>query len=420
MEVLYQHCAGLDVHKDTVVGCVRISRDGKVHREVRTFKTTTGGLLALSEWLAAHDCTQIVMEATGVYWRPVWHILSDGEFGLMLANAAHVKNVPGRKTDVNDATWLADLLAHGLIRGSFVPDGQTQELRNLLRTRKQLVRERSSHTLRLQKTLEDANIKLDSAITDIIGLSGRRMIEALVAGETDPVKLAELAHRRIKASPQELCEALRGRVTKHHRFLLRLHLQQIDAIDAAIGTIDREVDEDLGPFRAAVRLLRTIPGVAELGACGILAEIGLDMSRFPTSGHLVSWAGLCPRNDESAGKRRSNRMRKGAPWLKTMLVQCAWAAVRKKASYLQVQFHRLRARRGAKKAIGAVAASILTAVYHMLKDGTEYQELGADHFDRRAKQTQTKRLVLRLRGLGYDVHLMPVAAQPAPASLVSC
>jgi transposase len=266
MEVLHQRCAGLDVHKDMVVACVRISRASQVHREVRTFKTTTRDLLALSDWLAAHDCTQIVMEATGVYWRPVWHILSDGEFGLMLANAAHVKNVPGRKTDVNDATWLADLLAHGLIRGSFVPDSQTRELRSLLRTRKQLVRERSSHTLRLQKTLEDANIKLDSMITDIIGLSGRRMIEALVAGESNPVKLAELAHRRLKASPQELCDALRGRVTKHHRFLLRLHLQQIDAIEAAIDTIDREVDEDLGPFRAAVRLLSTIPGVAELGA----------------------------------------------------------------------------------------------------------------------------------------------------------
>ena len=385
MEVLYPHCAGLDVHKDTVVACVRHMSDGEVRREVRSFKTTTGELLALSEWLASEGCTHVVMEATGVYWKPVWHILSDGDFALMLANAAHVKNVPGRKTDVNDATWLADLLAHGLIRGSFVPDAATQEQRGLLRTRKQLVRERTSHIQRLQKTLEDANIKLDSVITDIIGVSGRAMIEALIAGETDPPRLAELAHRRIRSSPENLHEALRGRVTRHHRFLLALHLKQIDALDAAIAAIDQEVDAHVEPFRAAIAQLTTIPGVSDLGACVILAEIGRDMSRFPTQRHLISWAGLCPRNDESAGKRRSTRLRKGAPWLKTTLVQCAWAAARKKGSYLQAQFHRLRARRGAKKAIGAVAASILTAIYHMLKDGTRYHDLGADHFDRRTK-----------------------------------
>ncbi len=229
MEVLHPHCAGLDVHKDTVVACVRHMANGSVERKVCTFKTTTKELLALSAWLAEQGCTDIAMEATGIYWKPVWHILSDGEFALVLANAAHVKNVPGRKTDVNDATWLADLLAHGLIRGSFVPDEQTQEMRNLLRTRKQLVREGSSHIQRLQKTLEDANIKLDSVISDIIGLSGRTMIEALIAGESDPERLAQLAHRRIKATPEVLREALRGRVTRHHRFLLRLHLKQIDA-----------------------------------------------------------------------------------------------------------------------------------------------------------------------------------------------
>src|SRR3974390_445034 len=263
MEVLYPHCAGLDVHKETVVACARHMMNATVTREVRTFKTTTKELLALSEWLAAEGCTHIAMEATGVYWKPVWHILSDGDFALVLANAAHVKNVPGRKTDVNDATWLADLLAHGLIRGSFVPDQQTQEMRNLLRTRKQLVRERSSHVQRLQKTLEDANIKLDSAISDIMGLSGRAMIEALIAGESDPERLAQLAHRRIKAPPEALREALRGRVTRHHRFLLRLHLQQIDGLDAAITEIDREVDAQIEPFRATVQLLTTIPGIEE-------------------------------------------------------------------------------------------------------------------------------------------------------------
>ena len=410
MEVLYPHCAGLDVHKDTVVACVRHMVNGTVKREVRTFKTTTTELLALSDWLAAEKCTHIAMEATGVYWKPVWHILSDGDFSLVLANPAHVKNVPGRKTDVNDATWLADLLAHGLIRGSFVPDQQTQEMRDLLRTRKQLTRERSRHVQRLQKTLEDANIKLDSAISDIIGLSGRKMIEALIAGESDPERLARLAHRRIKATPEALCEALRGRVTRHHRFLLSVHLEQIDAIDKVIGDIDQEVDAHVEPFRTTMQLLTTIPGVDELSACVILAEIGRDMSRFPTVGHLISWAGLCPRNDESAGKRRSTRMRKGAPWLKTTLVQCAVAAARKKASYLQAQFHRLRARRGAKKAIGAVAASILTAAYHMLKTGALYEDLGADHFDKRGKGKQIDRLVRRLQNLGFAIEITPVAA----------
>jgi transposase len=320
-----------------------------------------------------------------------------------------VKNVPGRKTDANDACWLADLLAHGLIRGSFVPDQPTQELRNLLRTRKQFVRERSSHTLRLQKTLEDANIKLDSVISDITGLSGRAMIEALIAGESDPAKLAALAHRRLKASPAELEAALRGRVTSHHRFMLQIHLQQIDALSAAIAQIDQEVDGKLEPFRAAIRQLSSIPGVGELSAQMIIAEIGADMSRFPTHAHLISWSGLCPKNDESAGKRRSNRMRKGSRWLKSSLIQCAQSAVRAKCSYFHAQFHRIRSRRGAKKAIGAVAASILTTAYHILKDGTFYKDLGPGHFDSRAKTAQTKRLVSRLQNLGYSVQIAPIS-----------
>jgi transposase len=410
MQVLYPHCAGLDVHKEQVTACVRQMVDGTVKRQVRTFETTTKGLLTLADWLAAERCTHVAMEATGVYWKPVWHILSDDDFELLLANAKHVKNVPGRKTDVNDATWLADLLAHGLIRASFVPDAATAVLRDLLRTRKQLVREKSSHVQRLQKTLEDANIKLDSEISDIIGVTGRAMIEAMIAGETDPGKLAALADRRIKAAPAQLREALHGRIMPHHRFLLRLHLSQINALDAALAEIDRAVQERIEPFRAAVELLTTIPGVSELSARMIVAEIGTDMSRFPTAAHLVSWAGLCPRNDESAGKRRSTRMRKGAPWLKTNLVQCGWAAVRKAESYFQAQFHRIRSRRGAKKAICATAAALLTTIYHMLKDGTCYQDLGNDHFDRRARPAQTKRLVARLENLGYAVQITPLAA----------
>ena len=410
MEVLHRRCAGLDVHKKTVVACVRLAEENKVVTEVRTFATTTAGLLALSAWLSENGCTHVAMEATGVYWKPVWYVLSDGEFELVLANAAHVKNVPGRKTDVSDAAWLAELLAHGLIRGSFVPDGQTQELRTLLRTRKQLVREKTRHTQRIHKTLEDANIKLESELSDVLGKSGRAMLEAMVAGETDPVRLAALAHSGVKASQATLQEALRGRVTQHHRFLLRLHLGQVDAIDTAIVTIDGEIEAHLAPFRIGVELVSTIPGVSGLSAEVIVSEIGLDMSRFPTDGHLLSWACLSPRNDESAGKRRSTRMRKGSPWLKTTLIQCAWAAKRKKGSYLQAQFLRLKSRRGPQKAICAVAASILTAAYHMLKDGTLYQDLGADHFKRRSKTTQTQRLVKRLQHLGYAVDIKPLAA----------
>jgi transposase len=321
-----------------------------------------------------------------------------------------VKNVPGRKTDVNDATWLADLMAHGLVRASFVPDTQTQEQRGLLRTRKQLTRERTSHVQRLQKTLESANIKLDSVISDIIGKSGRKMLAALIAGESDAVKIAGLASRRIKADRAELAEAVHGRVTKHHRFLLKLHLQQIDVLDAALAEIDREVEANMAPFRTAVAILSTIPGVGELSARVIVAEIGIDMSRFPTAGNLISWAGLCPKNDESAGKRRSTRMRKGAPWLKVTLIQSAWAAMRTQGSYLQAQFRWIRRRRGEKKAIGAVAASILTAAYHMLKTGTPYQDPGADHYERRAKPNQLKRLLAKIASLGYDVQIKPATA----------
>jgi transposase len=410
MEVLHPHCAGLDIHKETVVACVRHMSGGKVKTEVRTFATMTGTLLDLSAWLATEQITHIAMEATGVYWKPIWHILSDGEFELILANAAHVKNVPGRKTDVKDAEWLADLMAHGLIRASFVPDEPTQQMRNLLRTRKQLVRERSSHTQRIQKTLEDANIKLDCVVTDILGLSGRRILQALVKGETVPQALATLAHRRIHASTEELEAALRGRVTTHHRFLVKLYLDQIDAIDAAIQSIDKEVDGNIEPFRAAAELLTEIPGISQLAARVVLSEIGLDMSRFETSGHLVSWAGLCPRSDESAGKRRSTRMKKGAPWLKTILVQCAWAAARTKGSYFQAQYHRLRSRRGSKKAIGAVAASLLTTVYHMLKNGTCYQDLGASHFDQQDNDRHIKHLVSRLEILGVEVKIIQKAA----------
>ena len=410
MEVLYPHCAGLDVHKDSVVACVRHMVDGKVTTTVKTFRTTTGDLMTLSEWLSAEGVTDIAMEATGVYWKPIWHILADGDFKLLLANAAHVKNVPGRKTDVNDATWLADLLAHGLIKSSFVPDQPTQQLRDLLRTRKQFVGERSSHIQRIQKTLEDANIKLDSVLTDVMGFSGRRIIEALIAGQTAPGELAGLAHRSIHASKAQLEASLQGRVTAHHRFLLKLHLDHIDALDAAITGIDQEVNSHSEPFRAAIERLSAIPGFSPLSAKVLVSEIGIDMSRFPSDANLISWAGLCPKNDESAGKRRSNRMKKSPRWLKTTLIQCAWAATRKKGSYLQSQYLRLRSRRGSKKAIGAVAASILTVAYHMLKNGTLYEDLGSNYFDQRAKEKQVLRLLNRLRSLGMTIQVTPTEA----------
>jgi transposase len=420
MEVMHKCCAGLDVHKNVIVACVRLTLGRKVERECRTFDTTTTGLLALLSWLSASGCTHVAMEATGVYWKPVWNILSDGTFELIVANAAHIKNVPGRKTDMNDAMWIADLVACGLIRASFVPDERTQELRSLLRTRKQMTREQTSHIQRMQRTLEEGNIKLDSVISDIVGVSGRCMIEAMIAGETSPVRLADLAHRRIRAPREALCEALRGRVTDHHRFLLRLHLRQYDALAAAIAEIDQQfevliedMDEQIeagqATFRALIMLLCSIPGVGTLAAVVILSEIGRDMSRFPTAGHLLAWAGLCPGQNESAGKRKSSRLRKGAPWLKTLLIQCAWAASRRQDSYYKAQFSRLKARRGPKKAICAVAASLLTAIYHMLKDGTGHRDLGASYFDRRSIDAKAKRLVSQLTKLGFQVQLEQTA-----------
>ena len=419
MDILYERVAGLDVHRDTVVACVRIVADNKTKRECRTFATTTEQLLELKGWLEESRCTHVAMEATGVYWMAVWRLLEAGSFELVLANAAHIKNVPGRKSDMNDAMWIADLLACGLIKASFVPTAEIQELRALTRTRKQLVREQTRHVQRIEKTLAEANIKLNAVISDIMGASGRRIIEAMVAGVRQPRQLAELAGKQIKATPKELYDALHGRLTDHHRFLLDLHLRQWDSLDAAIRKIDLEIDQRIrrmdteaevgkAPFRTLIELVSTVPGISVVSAPAILSEIGSDMSRFPTAGHLVSWAGLCPGQNESAGKRKPSRLRKGAPWLKTMLVQCAWAAKRKKDSYYRAQFFRLQSRRGPQKAICAVAASLLTAVYHILKHGTEHHDLGAGHFDRRPTEIKASRLIARLEKLGFTVQLQPL------------
>jgi transposase len=401
MEVLYPRCAGLDVHQASVVACVRIA-NARASHEVRTFETTTKGLLALADWLRAGGCTHVAMESTGVYWKPVWHVL-EGDFELVLANATHIRNVPGRKTDVNDATWIADLLAHGLIRGSFVPPAQVQELRDLTRTRKQLVRELARHTQRIQKTLEDANIKIVGVISDILGASGRAFLEAIIAGEDDPQKLADLARGRLKADREKIVEALRGRVQAHHRFMLKLHLEQISSLEKVIAEIDGRLGERLEPFREELKLLLTIPGISQTAANVIASEMGLDMTRFASADCLISWAGLCPRSDESAGKRRSTRIRKGAPWLKTTLIQAAWAAVRTKNSYLRPMFHRLKTRRGAMKAIVAVAAAILRSAYYMLTRNMPYQDLGPSYYEKKTRMRTANRLLKRLKDLGIEV-----------------
>jgi transposase len=404
MDVLHARCAGLDVHRDSLVACARLVTAEGTAYEIATFGTMAADLDRLAAWLAARGVTQVAMEATGVYWKPVWAALA-AKVELILANAAHVKNVPGRKTDVNDATWLADLLAHGLIRASFVPAPPVQALRDLTRTRRQLTREKVAHAQRIDKLLQAANLRLGTVLADILGASGRAILAALAAGETDPERLADRVQTRIRASRQQVIEALRGRLAEHQRQLLQIHLDQIAAIERALGALDAALDRSLDPFQEAAGRLTTIPGVGALAAAGILAEIGCDMSRFATPAHLISWAGLCPANDESAGKRRSTRLRKGAPWLKTLLVQVAWSAARARAGYLPALFARLRARRGPKKAIIAVAASILTAVYWMLRRGTSYQDLGTDYFERTDRQRLATKLVRKLDRLGFNVTL---------------
>ena len=404
MDVVHERCGGLDVHKAEVVACVRIGTGRRVQRVRGRFPTTTRGLLALADWLAENGCRVAALEATGVYWKPVWHVL-EATVELLLANPAHVRAIPGRKSDMNDAMWLADLMAHELIRGSFVPPPAIQEIRDLTRTRKQLVRQVAQHTLRLQKTLEDANIKVAGVVSDLLGVSGRALLRGLIDGETDPDQLLARTTGRLQADTDRLRAALEGRVRDHHRFLLQLYLDQITALERGRGTIDARLGELLRPFEAITTRLRTMPGVSHVVAQTLVAEIGVDMQRFPTPSHLRSWVGLCPRLDESAGKRRSTRIRHGAPWLKTVLVQAAWTAVRNRDGYPHAQFQRLKARRGAKKVIVAVAASLLTAAYFILRDEVEYRDLGGRYFDSRNIARAATRLTKRLEALGFQVQL---------------
>jgi transposase len=442
MEVIYERCAGLDVHKKTVVACRVVSKGGRQkEEETRTFGTATAELLDLADWLTEWGCTHVAMESTGEYWKPVYNLL-EGQVEILLVNAAHIKAVPGRKTDVGDAAWIADLLRHGLLRGSFVPPRPQRELRDLTRQRSNLVRERASVLNRVQKVLEAANIKLAS-VTKVGGVSAREMLEAMVAGESDPVVLAGLARRRLRAKRDELEQALTGRLSAHHRFMLDSHLRHLDFLGEQIERYSAEIATqmeqlDLASDRRAagrpgsvaggeearcqeleaakggegslgaaeaVALLDTIPGIDRWQAEVILAEIGLDMGRFPTAGHLASWAGLAPGNNESAGKRYSGKTRPGNATLCRTLVLAANAAARSKNSYLAAQYNRLAARRGKKRAIVALAHSMLVAVYHILSRREPYRDLGGNYFDERKRESVTNRLVRRLEKLGYDVAL---------------
>lgn len=407
METIYPCCAGLDVHKMTVVACVRrIEPTGRVRESVQTFGTMTGELLALSDWLAEQGVTHVAMESTGVFWKPIFNIL-EGHFEVLLVNPQHIKQVPGRKTDVKDCQWIAQLLQHGLLRASFVPPKPIRELRDLTRQRSQLVAEKAAVSNRIQKTLEDANIKLSSVATNVLGVSGRAMIRALIAGQEDPDELAELARQRLRRKLPALRTALQGQVTEHHRFMLRMLMSQVDSLEGLIAGFSARIEAVMPPFAAAVERLTTIPGVVQRTAESLIAEIGTDMERFPTADHLASWAGMSPGNDRSAGKRRSGRTTNGDRWLRQTLTQAAWAASHTKATYLSAQYHRLAARRGKKRAIVALGHTLLTIIYHVLKRQTTYVELGADFLDRLAPERLTRQLVKRLEKLGHKVTLEP-------------
>jgi len=408
MHVVYERCAGLDVHKRTVVSCAKTpDATGVLQKESRTFSTMTAEVLRMRDWLKTLGVPHVAMESTGVFWKPIYNLL-EGHFELLVVNAQHLKAVPGRKTDVRDAEWIADLLQHGLLRPSFVPSVQQRVLRDLTRQRTSLLQERARVINRLQKVLEDANIKLASVATDVLGKSARAMLEALLQEEVvDPAELSQLALGKLRAKREQLEQALTGQIKPHHRLLIREHLTHIDSIDAATRRLSQEIAERIRPWEHWLQRLETIVGIKRRLAEVILAEIGTDMHRFPSARHLASWAGMCPGNDESAGKRHSGRTRKGNRWLRTALVEAAHGAAHSKETYLSAQYHRLAARRGAKKATVALGHTILVIIYHVLSEDTDYYELGGNYFDERDRQAVQQRLVRRLEKLGYQVSLTP-------------
>ncbi len=410
MEVVFGRCCGLDVHKAIVVACLWIrGQSGKVRKEIQTFGTMMQDLLVLFDWLKANEVTHVAMESTGVYWQPIYNLLED-EFEVLLVNAEHIKRVPGRKTDVKDCEWIADLLAHGLLKGSFIPPKPIRELRDLTRYRKSLTDERVREVNRLHKLLQGANLKLSSVASDVMGLSGRRMLEALLEGTTDPEVLADLAKGKLRNKLPELKKALHGRFSAHHRFLLEHILGHLDFLDGAIEKISEEVAIRTAPFKDFIDLLDTITGVDRKAAEGSIAEIGLDMMRFPTQGHLASWTALCPGNHESAGKRKSGKTRKGNIWFRRYAIEMALAASRTKGSYLNALYHRLVRRKGHKKAIVAVAHKIVIIIYHVLKHKVPYRELGGDYFDKLNVTYIKRHHVRRLESLGFKVTLEPLEA----------
>ncbi len=410
MQVVYERCCGLDIHKQTVVACAVVpGAHGQPHKEIRTFRTMTADLLELADWLTAQGITHVALESTGVYWKPAWNVL-EGSFTLLLVNARHIKQVPGRKTDVRDCEWIADLLRHGLLRASFIPDRAQRELRELTRYRTSLVRERTAERNRVQKTLEGASIKLGDVASDVFGASGRQMLEALVGGTSDPKALAELAKGQLRAKLPQLERALDGQMGGHQRFLLAQQLAHLDGLDELIDRLSQEIADRLRPVQDKIERLDAITGVGQRTVEVFLAEIGTDLTHFPSAAHLASWAGICPGNNESAGKRRSGKTGKGDVWLRAALLEAAQAASCTKDTYLASQYHRLAGRRGKKKAIIAVAHSILRIVYHLLTHDCEYVDLGSRYLDDREQDQIKRRLVRRLEGFGYTVKLEPTAA----------
>ncbi len=407
MQVVHARCCGLDVHKKQVVACLLIA-DGASQpiKQIRIFTTMTDDILHMIDWLQQAGCTHVAMESTGVYWKPIYN-LCEGLLDVMVVNAQHIKAVPGRKTDVRDAEWIADLLQHGLLRASFIPPAPQRELRELTRYRTALLRERASEVNRIQKTLEGANIKLASVASDVLGMSGRAMIEGIIAGSVDSEALANLAKGRLREKRLELERALSGRVQPHQRFLLAEQLCHIDALDESVERVSAEIAERVRPFEDEITRLETIPGVGRRTAEVFVAEIGTDMSRFPSARHLASWAGVCPGNYESAGKRKGGRTRKGSPWLKAALAEAGWGASHTKKTYLAALYHRLSARRGSKRAVVALAHNILCSAYHILARRMTYCDLGANYFDEREQMRLQHRLIRRLEKLGLKVTIEP-------------